>query len=203
MITTVNNENKDVVVAFHVGRGGHFNNQGHKSFLPSVSKLQDCFGENSFINDEYEDGTKLPDEQWQLIDGGSNVILEGREAIESQTGVLDWDGEYNTDIVRYIEDCTDAEMEILYKAYIDGDLTDDDAINYVCEWKGVKRISSVKFFQMNATVFFTDHTSLEYTWDGEEDVDAEDIKEWMEENDIDAKSIEDNAYDFEDHFYNN
>ena len=143
MITTVNNENKDVVVAFHVGRGGHFNNQGHKSFLPSVSKLQDCFGENSFINDEYEDGTKIPDEQWQLIDGGGNVILEGREAIESQTGVLDWDGEYNTDIVRYIEDCTDAEMEILYKAYIDGDLTDDDAIDYVCEWKGVKRTENV------------------------------------------------------------
>ena len=202
MITTVNNESKNVVVAFHIGRGGRFNNAGHKTFMPFVSKIQDCFGENTLINNEDEDGNALPDEQWQLIDGGSNVILEGREAIESETGILEWDGIYNTDIVRYIEDCTDEEMEILYKAYLDDELRDDDAIDFVCEWKGVKRISSVKFYRGNATIFFTDHTSLDYLWDGEEDVEEDEIKEWMADNDIDEKSIEKHYDDFCAHFYN-
>ena len=202
MITTVNNEQKNVVVAFHIGRGGRFYNGGHKTFMPFVSKLQDCFGENFFINDEYEDGTPLPDDQWQLIDGGGNVILEGREAIESETGILDWDGEYNTDIVRYIEDCRDDEMEILYQAYLDFELHDDDAIDYVCQWKGVKRISSVEFHKTNATIFFTDHTTLEYLWDGEHDLEEDDIKQWLADNSIDQKSIEDNYDDFLSHFYN-
>lgn len=201
MITTVNYESKDVIVAFHIGRGGRSNNAGHKSFMPFVSKLQDCFGDNSFIIDEDEDGNTLPDEKWQLLDGGSNVILEGREAIESETGILEWDTIYNTDIVRYIEDCTDEEMEILYKAYLNDDLCDDDAINYVCEWKGVKRISSVKFYRANATIFFTDHTSLDYYWDGEEDVEDDEIKKWMANENIDEKSIEKNYDDFVSHFY--
>lgn len=140
MIVTANNESKSVIVAFHVGRGGRYNNGGHKTFNPHVRKLQECFGENSIIINEYEDGNALPDELWQLIDGGGNVILEGRETIESETGILEWDTIYDTDIVRYIEDCTDDEMEILYKAYLDDELLDDDAIDFVCEWKGVKRI---------------------------------------------------------------
>lgn len=142
MNTTVNIKTKSIVVAFHIGRGGHFNNAGHKTFMPSVSKLQDCFGEFSYINYENEDGTPIPDEQWQLIDGGGNVILEGRDAIESETGILVWDGVYNTDIVRYIEDCTDEELEILYKAYEYGDIRDDVAIDYLCKWKGVERYAS-------------------------------------------------------------
>lgn len=202
MITTFNNESKNVLVAFHIGRGGRFNNAGHKYYMPNVQKLQDCFGDLCTIHDEDENGNTLPDEQWKLLDGGDNVILEGREAIESETGVLDWDGDYNTDIVRDIEDCTEEELEILYQAYIEDELRDDDAINYVCEWKGVKRISRVKFYKINAIIFFTNHTSLDYNWDGEEDVEEEEIKEWMANNDIDEKSIEKHYDDFCCHFYN-
>lgn len=145
MNKTVNIIKKSVVVAFHIGRGGRFFNSGHKTFMPSVNKLQDCFREDSYIYNEYEDGTTMPDEQWLLIDGGGNVILEGRDAIESETGILDWDGEYNTDIVRYIEDCTEEELEIIYQAYLNvpylaNEIHDDNIIDYVCQWKGVKRI---------------------------------------------------------------
>lgn len=203
MITTENNESKNVRVAFHIGRGGRFNNAGHKRFLPNVSKLQDCFGENSYIIDEDENGNALPDEQWQLNDDGGNVILKGREAIESETGILEWDTIYDTDIVRDIEDCTDEEMEILYKAYLKHELRDDDAIDYVCDWMGVKRISSVKFYRTNATIHFTDHTFTDFNWDGEEDVEEDEIKEWMAEENIDEKSIQENYEDFVIHFQKN
>ena len=107
----------EYIVAFHIGRGGRFHNPGHKTFNPHIQKLSDCFSESCIVLSEDEDGNALSDDQWQLIDGGSNVILEGRANIESTTGVLDWDGQYDTDIVQYLSDCDESELQILLKEY--------------------------------------------------------------------------------------
>ena len=107
----------EYIVAFHIGRGGRFHNQGHKTFNPNIQKLSDCFSESCIVLSEDEDGNALPDDQWQLIDGGSNVILEGRANIESTTGVLDWDGQYDTDIVQYLSDCDESELQLILEAY--------------------------------------------------------------------------------------
>ena len=64
-------------VCFHIGRGGHFHNAGYKTFNPNVTRLQECFDE-AMIIDQDEDGNELPADQWQLVDGGGNVILTGR-----------------------------------------------------------------------------------------------------------------------------
>lgn len=107
MNTTILEGAQDLKVRFHIGRGGHFNNAGHKTYIGTVNGLSDCFGESSII-DVDDNGDKLPDNKWQLVDGGGNVILTGRDKIESETGILDWDGEYDTDIVRKLSDM-DAE----------------------------------------------------------------------------------------------
>ena len=191
----------EYIVAFHVGRGGRFHNPGHKTFNPYITELSDCFGESSIIFKEDEEGNPLPDEQWQLIDSGGNVILEGRDNIESDTGILDWDGDYNTDVVKYLSECSDSEIDIIYQAYLDDEYTDDDLKDYVCTQKGMHRIDKVKFYQCNAEIQCQDCT-ISYFWDGEEDVTVEEIAEWMEEQDIDPLSIKNHADSFESHFYN-
>lgn len=190
----------EYIVAFHIGRGGRFHNQGHKTFNPHIQKLSDCFSENCIILSEDEDGNALPDDQWQLIDGGSNVILEGRANIESTTGVLDWDGEYDTDIVQYLSDCDENEIGIIYQAYLDGEFMDDDLKDYVCTEKCMHRIHRIEFAKDFAKIICQDG-ELQYDWDGLHDVTEEEIREWMEGEDIDPVSIEDNYWRFEENFY--
>lgn len=124
-----------ISVAFHIGRGGHFNNAGHKSFNPNIHLLQDCFTESCCIIDsDPETGESINDKDWQLIDGGGNVILEGRDNINSKTGVLDWDGEYDTDIVKDIEDCDDDELQLIVDSIKNGDFVDEDVRDYIDKW---------------------------------------------------------------------
>ena len=190
------------IVAFNIGRGGRFHNPGYNTFGPYISKLSDCFSENCFIHSSDEEGNPLPDHQWKLIDGGGNVILEGRDKIESETGILDWDGEYDTDIVQYLSECSDSEIDIIYQAYLDDVYMDDELKDYVCTQKGMHRIFKVKFYQTNAEIHCQDCT-ISYFWDGEHDVTEEEIAEWMAEQDIDPLSINNHADSFESHFYHN
>lgn len=141
---TTNNsfEPKTIIVCFHVGRGGYHNNPGYKTYNPYMKSLQDIIYScnNAFINCEDEDGNPLPDDEWTLTDQGGKIILEGRQEIESPVGVLEWDGIYDTDIVRYIEDCDDEEIDILYNELINYKYMDDDVADYVCRKKGMKRV---------------------------------------------------------------
>ena len=189
------------IVAFHIGRGGRFNNPGHKSFMPEVRTLRDCFG-NSIIHNVDEDGNELPDEEWALIDDGSNIILQGREDIMSETGILEWDTIYDTDIVKYLEDCDDEELSLIYDEYLTGNFMSDELKDAAVESQGLRRITSIKFYRTNADVFTTDGC-VSFFWDGEEDVTEEEAAEWMEEQRIDPLSIDRWASSFESHFYNN
>lgn len=204
MITTANNEQKTITVAFHIGRGGRFNNQGHKSFLPGITSLQQCFKESSIIINEDENGHELPDTDWKLIDGGGNTILEGREKLTSATGVLEWDTDYDTDIVRNIEESTDEEISILYKAYTMGEILDDDAIGYICEREGYKHILYVEYEGNKATIKFSDNSilvlDLDVTGQDPEDVDSMELKEWMMGEGADEPSAEYWSEQIECHF---
>ena len=121
---------KSIIVCFHVGRGGYHNNPGYKSFNPYVHSIQDLF-EDGFLNCEDEDGNPLPDNEWTLTDQGGNIILEGRQEIESPVGVLEWDTIYDTDIVKYIEDCTDEEIKLIMKAYQNYEIENNDLIELI------------------------------------------------------------------------
>lgn len=121
-------------VCFHIGRGGNTDHD-YKRFVPEIETLQECF-EDAIVRSEDEDGNPLPDEEWQVVDNGGNIVLSGREKIISHTGILDWDGDYNTDIVKKITDCTKDEYKLIIKAFEDGEGVEDKIISFACTQLG-------------------------------------------------------------------
>lgn len=154
MKSTILEEAQNVKVRFHVGRGGRFHNSGHKTYVGTVNSLSDCFGD-AFLISEDENGNTLPDSEWQLIDSGSNVILSGRDEIESETGILDWDGGYDTDIVRYLSECDDDEYQMILDAAERGEYVDKPVLAYACSALGYLLATSIKVYPSGDMEVFT------------------------------------------------
>ena len=176
MNTTILEEAQNMKVRFHIGRGGQFNNAGHKTYVGTVNDLSDCFGD-SIVFSEDENGKPLPDSEWRLVDGGGNVILTGRDEIESETGILDWDGEYDTDIVRNLSECDDDEYKMILDTEERGAYVEKDVLAYVCSVLGKLMATNIKVYPSNMEVFTQegcvhlerDNFSV-YTKDEEDDV---------------------------------
>ena len=154
MNTTVFEEAQNIKVRFHIGRGGRFHNAGHKTYVGTVNGLSDCFGESTMIISEDENGKPLPDSEWQLVDGG--VILSGRDKIESETGILDWDGEYDTDIVRHLSECDDDEYQLILDAAERCEYVEKVVLAYVCSALDKLMATSIKVYPSNMEVFTQD-----------------------------------------------
>ena len=163
---------QNVLVHFHIGRGGGFHNSGHKTYVDTVKGLSDCFGE-AFVIDQDENGKVLPDEEWRLIDGGGNVILEGRDQIEAPAGVLDWDGEYDTDIVRYLSECDDEEYQLIIDAFNNGEYVDEEVIDYACTATGAVRIKNRGMFDRGCT--FDGYAMIIHAQDGDRTINRNDF----------------------------
>lgn len=116
------------LVAFQTSRTDNQNhrhsNGGHRRFLGYNRPLQDYFDDSWVMDEDPETGDALPDEDWQLIDSGGNVILRGRDAIECETGVLDFDGIYDTVVVKRLEDCDENELMLTAETriYVDKEI---------------------------------------------------------------------------------
>lgn len=182
-MTTNSFEPKTITVCFHVGRGGYHHNPGYKTFNPYAHSIQDFF-DYGFLYYEDEDGNTLPDDEWTLTDQGGNIILEGRQEIESPVGVLEWDGIYDTDIVRYIEDCDDEEIDILYNELINYKYMDNDVSDYVCRKKGMKRvvdkIGNISLSQSTMKVTHQDGIDT-YERDTFKGMDESDVRKFLKE----------------------
>lgn len=191
MTTTNSFEPKTIIVCFHVGRGGYHHNPGYKTFNPYTHSIQDFF-DYGFLYYEDEDGNPLPDDEWTLTDQGGNIILEGRQEIESPVGVLEWDGIYDTDIVRYIEDCDDEEIDILYNELINYKYMDDDVSDYVCRKKGMKRvvdkIGNISLSQSTMKVTHQDGIDT-YERDTFKGMDEYDVRKFLKEERFTPESI--------------
>lgn len=177
MNTTILEGAQNMKVRFHIGRGGRFNNAGNKTYVGTVNKLSDCFGDFCNIIDVDKNGNPLPDSEWQLEDGGGNVILSGRDEIESETGILDWDGEYDTDIVRKLSECDDDEYQMILDTEERVAYVEKDVLAYVCSALGKLMATNIKVYPSNMEVFTQeDCVHLErdifssYTKDEEDDV---------------------------------
>lgn len=153
-----------ILVHFHIGRGGRFYNQGHKTFLGTANNLSDFFGKG-FLYSEDDDGNALPDKDWKLLDGAGNIILEGREAIESPVGVLDWDGDYDTDIVRYLSECSDEEYQLIIDAYNNNEYVDDDIIAYACQATDQLLLRKIQFTEDGGMDVQTQNKTIHFTRD--------------------------------------
>ena len=176
MNTTILEEAQNMKVRFHIGRGGQFHNAGHKTYVGTVNDLYDCFGD-SFIISEDENGKILPDSEWKLVDSGGNVVLSGRDEIESETGIIYWDGKYDTDIVRYLEDCDDDEYQLILDTAERGGHVEEPVLAYACHALGKLMATNIKVYPSNMEVFTQeDCVHLErdnfsvYTKDEEDDV---------------------------------
>lgn len=190
MNSTVFEEAQNINVRFHIGRGGRFYNAGHKTYVGTVNGLSDCFGESTMIISEDENGKPLPDSEWQLVDGG--VILSGRDKIESETGILDWDGEYDTDIVRHLSECDDDEYQLILDAAERGEYVEKAVLTYACSALDKLMATSIKVYPSNMEVFTQeDCVHLErdnfsvYTEDEEDEV-----RELLEDKGFISESID-------------
>ena len=152
MNTTILEEAQNMKVRFHIGRGGHFNNAGFKTYVGTVNELSDCFGDSIVISED-ENGKTLPDSEWKLVDSGSNVILSGRDEIESETGILDWDGEYDTDIVRKLSECDDDEYQLIFDTAERGGHVEEPVLAYACSALDKLMATNIKVYPSNMEVF--------------------------------------------------
>ena len=155
---TTNNTEK-IYVSFHIGRGGHFHNPGFLTFV-GEEDFQDlinrCSDVSMITNDEDEEGYALPDEGWELVDNGGNIILQGRDKIEAKTGCLEWDGIYNTDYVTTTDKLSEKEIEAIWKAYTREEYMSNKLKDTVCTLKGCARVHSIKKYPCNMDVFAQD-----------------------------------------------
>lgn len=190
-----NNENGVMYVSFHIGRGGHFGNQGYLSFTGEedfqdlIRRCSDvCLIVDTAI-DENDVEYELPEDKWHLDDLGSNVILEGRDKIEALTGILDWDGDYNTDYVTTTDNLSEKELNVLYKAYLDEEWMSEDLKDEICNQMGLKRVRNIDVYQTSLELD-TNCGSDVVDFDGQQGEFTED--EWredLEERDFDPLSI--------------
>lgn len=127
------------LVCFHIGRGGRFNDQGHKTYrndIESFQELLNYYADDLFEYTEDEDGNPLPDEECRIEDANGNVLVQGCEDIGSETGRLDFDGDYDTTYVKAIEKCTDSELYAIIEAYKSGERVDEELVKYACDATG-------------------------------------------------------------------
>lgn len=98
------NEN-NTIVAYHIGRGGKFNNAGYLTYIGEggINK----FTEELFLTEKepkvYEDGN------------GNETGLTEEEAATG-IGKIDIDGIYDTTYTKWLSDCTDEEINKILNA---------------------------------------------------------------------------------------
>lgn len=93
------------------------------------------------------------------------MILSGREQIESPTGVLDWDGQYDTDVVMSLSECSDDEYQIIIDAFNDGEYVEEEVIDYACSAMDMLRMKPIGVLDAGCT-FEGDKMTI-HTQDGD------------------------------------
>lgn len=142
---TYSKTTEETLIAFHIGRGGRFNNQGHKSYLDQ-DKAIDSYTDHLFTNyeNQYKIDRKIGDREnlqklFQSAIDGNNQAFERIEKItgiefgkqiytdgngnpvgldveNDGTGIIDEDGEYDTTIVIRLEDCSEDELLLIHNS---------------------------------------------------------------------------------------
>ena len=105
--------NAETIVAFHIGRGGRFWNQGHLSFV-GEKKIGDFIDDLFWDTDE--DGNAIPDAELRT-DSGHEVGCTWAE-VETGIGRIDIDGDYDTTYTMKLSDVEEdsREWDAIFKA---------------------------------------------------------------------------------------
>lgn len=194
----------EIIVRFHIGRGGRFHNGGHKTFV-GEENLQDVINSMSdqvTILNEDENGNELPKNEWKLL-YHDRELLSG-EDIDELTGVIDVDGDYNADICRYIEDCWDEELELIWYEIMIGSPcvsgSNHEGLRIaVSELLDRPLVTKVKWYSSNIEVFTT-LGSHNISRDGYENFSKDDaIETLMDIYNLTRRDAENIAEDMEEH----
>lgn len=149
----MNKNTEHLNVWFHVGHDDRSYTTPCKRYIDTVSALSDTFKEDSMVDKTDENGEPLPDSEWKLLDRVGNIILQGREEIEAETGVIDWDALYDCDIVCNITECSDDEYKLILDAAEREEYVDEDVLSYACQRLGKLLATSIKVYPSNMEVF--------------------------------------------------
>ena len=168
-----------IYLSFGVGRGGHFHNPGYVTFLGEFDfqeLINRCCDDLMLIDTTWDEQTyeekPLPENEWTMVDTGSNIILEGKDEIEAKTGVLDFDGDYDKAYTVTLDEVwKDEEWEALRKAF-ENELSKSMStelrtaiIDHFDDLQETKTIKSIKRYPTTLEVCFTDGSSDEVDFD--------------------------------------
>jgi hypothetical protein len=164
-MTNSNNFAATTILAFHIGRGGHFNNQGHLTFIGEnkIGKYTD----DLFLTFEnaYEVGKKIDGREnlsrklEQAIKGdndavaffekiglplGEKVYQDGSGAlvglsekdVETGIGRIDIDGPYDTTYTCLLSNCDERELQAILDY---NNWVDDSITDYAKEQLGIEQ----------------------------------------------------------------
>jgi hypothetical protein len=143
------NNQKNIIVAFHIGRGGRFHSPGHRTFIGE--KRINQFIQNFYLRYEHEESIrekyknhvdfefiieKMHDEDYIellkygitpidlgniiYVDFNNNSVGLTLAECRSGVGVINEDNEYDTTYTKFIEDCTEDEISLIVSYAIDG-----------------------------------------------------------------------------------
>jgi hypothetical protein len=101
-MTTLNNNTNEsqIIVAFHIGRGGRFNNSGFRTYLGEKNIAE-------FVNDLY-----LNEDETMYLDHNGNEVLSMEDSL-SGIGTINIDNDYDTTYTKSIDDCNEHEIELI------------------------------------------------------------------------------------------
>lgn len=99
-----NNNGNRIVVAFHTGRRGK-TFLGEKDFQELISDRLDSL----FLHDRDSHGRFCKP---FYTDASGNVMVEPDE-MNNEVGIIDWDGQFDTDVACYLDECDDDELRLM------------------------------------------------------------------------------------------
>lgn len=136
-------EAEKTIVAFHTGKGGRYNNAGHRSYA-GIKIISDFLGElsltfenewevnyNISLSEDNEDLKSLfakamdQDEGaiLQLANAGHDlgdlgygregIMLISCEEVERGTGTIEFDGQYNTICCMFLSECDEEDIKLI------------------------------------------------------------------------------------------
>ena len=114
MTTSSNSSENKTIVYFHTGRGGRFNNAGHRTFqgtknIGEVLSLCDSSNQWSFLKNRDEKGRFCAP---YYADQNGNYLISEKEVI-SGVGQLEWDGIYDTDTCFLLSECDENDLMLI------------------------------------------------------------------------------------------
>lgn len=122
----------NIIVAFHIGRGGQFYNPGYREYIGECDIwdiVSERLANDTFVVNRDSDGKFCKE---HVLDGGGNEVVDA-EDWKAGVGTIDIDGNYDSYEVMRITDCDEDDLGMIVN---EGE-TWTDAYKYAAEVLGI------------------------------------------------------------------